>query len=316
MPRSGTKLLRSLLNGHSRVGIPEAETEFLPQWERDWESFGDLTDRAQFRDFAARVQGSAYFTYLREEQGRERSWEDWHHGCRDGSLPAVFEALIRLDAEVPVDGVWGDKSPGYIAHLDLIERHFPGARVVHIVRDVRDYCLSIHKAWGKDMLRAAQRWVDCIDAIAQRELLLVRYEDLLEAPEAELSRICSWLGLDFEPAMTELDHSVENLGDTRGQVGIQRENRAKYLSSMEPKMRARIEALAGPTLQRLGYSVDGVERATRLSPGRMAMGQVHDGIQLVRSDVALRGWAGALRFRWRLFRETGRREKLRSGGSD
>ena len=30
MPRSGTKLLRGLLNGHSRVAIPSCETE---SWE-------------------------------------------------------------------------------------------------------------------------------------------------------------------------------------------------------------------------------------------------------------------------------------------
>ena len=293
-----------------------AETEFLPQWDRDWGSYGDLTDRARFRDFAARVGGSAYFTYLREEQGQERSWEAWHQRCRDGSLAAVFEALIRLDAGVGEDGLWGDKSPSYLCHLELIRRHFPGARVVHIVRDVRDYCLSIHKAWGKDMLRAAQRWVDRVDAVVSAEVLQVRYEDLLEDPEAQLRRVCDWLDLEFEPGMVELERSVENLGDARGKIGIQTGNRAKYLESMDPKRRVRIEALAGPTLKRLGYPVEGSSEAARLSPGRMALGQAHDGIQLVRSDAELRGWFGALRFRWRLFRETGRRERLRPGDPD
>ena len=126
----------------------------------------------------------------------------------------------------------------------------PDGRVVHIVRDVRDYCLSIHQAWRKDMLRAAQRWVDRIDAVVSEEVLQVRYEDLLENPEGELRRVCDCLDLEFEPGMVELEHSVENLGDARGKIGIQSGNRSKYLESMDPKLRERIEALAGPTLNR------------------------------------------------------------------
>ena len=51
-----------------------------------------------------------------------------------------------------------------------------------IVRDVRDYCLSIQKAGGKDMLRAAQRWVDRIDAIAESYWTSPRYTGTFLAP--------------------------------------------------------------------------------------------------------------------------------------
>ena len=311
MPRSGTKLLRGLLNGHSRIGIPMAETEFLPDWERRWDGFGDLTDPERFRVFYDSVKSSAYFTYLKEEQGRDHRWQDWHARCEGGSLAEVFEGLLRMDAGVVDGGLWGDKSPGYIAHLGLIRKHFPEARIIHIVRDVRDYCMSIQKAWGKDPLRAAQRWVDRIEAIRDEDLLELHYEDLLEDPAAQLRRVCEWLSLEFESEMIQLEQAVENLGDTRGQIGIQTQNRHKYVEGMEPTLRRRIEALAGPTLERLGYPVETSAPARRLSPTRMAIGQLLDGIQLVRSDASQRGWIGAVRFRIRLFRETGRRERLR-----
>lgn len=313
LPRSGTKLLRGLLNRHSMIGIPEAETEFLPHWHRDWSRFGDLTDRAQFRDFYADVKDSAYFRYLKEERNHDRSWEEWHQRCANGSLPAVFEALIRIDTGMGDGGIWGDKSPGYIRHIDLIRHHFPQARIIHIVRDVRDYCLSIQKAWGKDPLRAAQRWVDAIEAIENQPLLRIRYEDLLEDPKTELSRVCDYLDIEFEESMLHLTQVTENLGDTRGKVGIQTQNRGKYLDVMAPKLRRRIESLSAPTLVRLGYPVEGHPTLRRLSPRRMALGQAYDGFQLVRSDVALRGWLGAIRFRWRIFQETGAVERLRAG---
>ena len=52
MPRSGTKLLRGLLNEHSRIGIPLNETEFLPHWLRSWSAFGDLSSRTAFDAFS------------------------------------------------------------------------------------------------------------------------------------------------------------------------------------------------------------------------------------------------------------------------
>ena len=55
MPRSGTKLLRGLLNEHSRIGIPLNETEFLPHWLRSWTERGDLSEPAAFERFYAEV---------------------------------------------------------------------------------------------------------------------------------------------------------------------------------------------------------------------------------------------------------------------
>ena len=96
MPRSGTKLLRGLLNEHSRIGIPLNETEFLPRWLRDWTSFGDLSDRAAFERFFADVSGSVYFVKRLEEHGSRIDPSAWHSACRDYTAPAVFEALRRL----------------------------------------------------------------------------------------------------------------------------------------------------------------------------------------------------------------------------
>jgi hypothetical protein len=158
MPRSGTKLLRDLLNNHPAIGIPAAETEFLPDWAQRWPEFGDLSDRATFQAFAERQAGSPYFVYLREEQGHQLNIDAWYAACLGFGTAAVFEALIRTDAASPRGGgrIWGDKSPGYVQHIALLNRLWPACRVIHIVRDVRDYALSIDQAWGKDRLRAAQ----------------------------------------------------------------------------------------------------------------------------------------------------------------
>jgi len=317
LPRSGTKLLRGLLNEHPQVGIPLAETEFLHWWSKNWKRWGDLTDRDQFQRFYDEVTLSAYFTYLQEEQGHQISADDWFAHVGDGTLPEVLEALLRHDANIPRggNGVWGDKSPGYVSHLPLIHRYFPHARVVHIVRDVRDYCLSINKAWGKNMVRAAQRWTDRIEMVRREgavfggQLIEVRYEDLLSDPEPVLRSICALVGLPFDDRMLTLSQETENIGSARGQKKIKRDNVAKYEREMAPKIRNAIEAIAGHTLDGLGYPVDLKTSGRRIGRPRMLAYQVLDGINLVRADAGQRGWVGAARFRLRLFFETGEVEK-------
>ena len=67
LPRSGTKLLRSLLNNHPEIGIPGAESQFLPYLYRRWAQFGDLSDSAKFHNFYAYATKLPYFVYMRQQ---------------------------------------------------------------------------------------------------------------------------------------------------------------------------------------------------------------------------------------------------------
>jgi hypothetical protein len=314
MPRSGTKLLRDLMNRHPAVGIPHAETELLPRWAERWPSYGDLSRPDAFRAFFAAHQGSAFFTYMAEERGVVVHPADWHAACVDFSLAGVFEALVRQTAAVPAGGVWGDKSPGYITAIPLIRRIWPQARVLNIVRDCRDQVLSIQKAWDKDPLRAAQRWADDVgaaldaEAAADGAVLRLHYEDLLADPEATMRRALGHVGLPWDPACLTLDRPSENLGAAAGASRIVTSNTQKWRTQMDPALRARVESLAGRTLARAGYPVER-EGAERLSLAERRLAQLRDGVNLVRFDAAERGWLGAARFRWRLFRDSGAVER-------
>ena len=50
----------------------------------------------------------------------------------------VIDAVYRGYAEARGKRRYGDKTPSYMQHLGLLDRVFPGARYVHIVRDGRD----------------------------------------------------------------------------------------------------------------------------------------------------------------------------------
>lgn len=314
MPRSGTKLLRDLLNRHPLVGIPEAETEVLPDWALRWPSFGDLEQPGCWAAFVEHARRSAYFVYLEEERGVRIDPAGWRLACSDFSLAGVFEGLCRLHGGAPADGVWGDKSPGYLHHLPLVFSLFPQARVIHIVRDPRDQVQSAYRAWKKDRVRAAARWSDGIAAArvalegSGGSSMVVRYEDLVADPASVLSKVCRLLDLAFDPSMLQLARPSENLGDTKGETTVVAANVGKWRQSMDPELQRRVEALCADGLRAHGYPCTHDGPQVSLARPERQVRQVIDGLNMIRFDVGARGIIGSLRFRWRLFSESGRWE--------
>ena len=256
-----------------------------------------------------------YFQRM-EELGGGISEAEWYGSCESFTPAGVFEALLRHDVLIAPDsqGIWGDKSPSYICHVALLKSHFPRARFIHIVRDVRDYCLSMRKAWGKNTFRAAQRWCDCVGHADKAgsafpdDFLTVRYEDLLDDAERELRRACAFLGIEFDVDMCRLAGSVENLGDARGASDIERGNKFKYVGGMKPDTQRRIESITWPLLDKFGYPYwyrGDVRRIGRLS---MKVFQAADAVNLFRFHVRECGLFRGIALVLSLYRTSGNRQ--------
>lgn len=314
MPRSGTKLLRGLLNQHSRIGIPVSETEFLPWLVRNHSRFGDLSDREIFGKFYREMLKIHYFQRM-EEEGGCISEDVWYRSCTEYTAAELFETLVRHDAGISANsnGIWGDKSPSYIGRIQLLKELYPDARIVHIIRDVRDYCLSMRNAWGKSMLRAAQRWVDSVSQAEDArhrfpdDVLCLRYEDLLENTESELNRLCIFLGVEYEPAMSVLETSVENLGSAKGVSEVKRDNKKKYLTRMNSHVRMQIESISWLVLDKVGYPYDYKGPVRRLNGVVIKGLQVYDSLNLFRFHIAEQGWIRGVLLVLRLYSTSGNR---------
>lgn len=314
MPRSGTKLLRELLNGHSKIQIPSGETEFLPYWVANWCSYGDLSNFQTFSKFYELSLTLPYFIYTRE-QNALIDCQQWYNSCQNFSLAGVFKALMRHDAGIRYKSskIWGDKSPSYINHVALLKSIYPQARFIHIIRDARDYCLSMQKAWGKHPIRAAQRWVEGLEkadrdtAKFKDDYLEICYEDILSCPEAILSKCCNLLEIDFERDMLQLPESTENIGSAKGYNFVKQDNKKKYIQQMKPKLQQRIEKIAGQKLSNCGYEVEFVGPPERVSTLEMNLYKVIDGYNLVQSEFAKRGFYESVYINWKRFNISGNR---------
>jgi hypothetical protein len=301
MPRSGTKLLRTLLNQHPRVRIPDVETEFFPALVRWVAKHGPAESPRDFLALHAQLKDATYFDY----RGSPMDWHAWRDACA-GRFDAagLFEGFMRceLDAGRSSGIVWGDKSPSYVRDVRLLLDQFPTARVVHIVRDVRDHCVSMRKAWNKDVRRAAWRWgIDVLEAhrVCSEEAARcreVKYEQLIAAPEETLRELCEFLGLDYYPRLAQLSRNVENLGDATGRTEIISDNARKYRTALSPAELEAVEALAWEAMRTMGYVPERARGPKKMSLVSRLVRKLRDGAHLVVGDVERRGLARSLRF--------------------
>jgi Sulfotransferase family len=299
MPRSGTKLLRTILNHHPQISILGVETEFLPLWLRKWSHFGPLNRWDNFQKFYEWTTSLSYFYLRPREIGpniEARTWFEALNGAADPG--SVFTALARHDADVAGQPgvIWGDKSPSYIRSIPILNGLFPQACFIHIVRDVRDYAMSLRRAFGKDMLRASQRWADDVAGARMAGLAIgdryteVRYEDLISNPQAELRKLCAFIGLGYTEDMIILKAPAEKESDQQRGAGtgkkvIVSNNSEKWRQGLDADLRRSIESIACATLRSCGYEVPAGTQQTRLSALSMTARQAVDGVNLLRVDT-------------------------------
>jgi Sulfotransferase family len=275
--RSGTTLLRMMLDAHPELAIP-AETHFRPELiEQDaaGASTADLVDAVT----AARTWGDFG---LEQAQLADAA-------ARDGAQGAagVARAFYRLCAEARGKPRWGDKTPGYVKRMRPIAGALDEARFVHLIRDGRDVALSrLARGMGTDktIAEVAELWRRRIERARRQakrlrgRYLELRYEDLVAEPGPVLRRVCELVELGYDPAMLDYHagagERLAELGDlapvesrtarpgteraaahalttqppSGGRVGAWR-------TEMRPADQAAFEAVAGDLLRELDYDL-------------------------------------------------------------
>ena len=274
--RSGTTLLRLMLDSHPQLAIPP-ETHFVP------DVIGLCRSGADAHRLAEEVAASRHWADLGVDRAElERRFRELGSPRAD----RVLRAFYTLYAERQGKPRWGDKTPAYLRRMALIANALPEARFVHLIRDGRDVVLSRRRrGMGAevDIGRSAQRWRNRIvtarrqgDRLGRRYLEL-RYEDLVADPEDSLRRICGHIGLGYDPAMLryheraperlqELNRDLPAAGERDARPAAERmaahalaaeppsdERAGAWREQMPAADREQFERVAGDLLRELGY---------------------------------------------------------------
>jgi hypothetical protein len=260
--RSGTTLLRVMLDRNPALAVPD-ESYFVPQLARRHRG---TVDPASFVDDLRRLPTLAEWGLSPDLVARRLQ-----AGMTTGeAISAVFTAYAAERGKPR----WGDKTPLYMQHLALLERLFPEACFVHLVRDGRDAALSflavppgiMTEGWGhpRDASGFASQWATEVRSarelgarLGPRRYLELRYEALVADPAAELRRVCAFAGLDYDDEMLGYVGRTDSARKEHQQrlnepprVGVR-----EWRTEMSADDRAAFEVVAGDLLDELGYEV-------------------------------------------------------------
>ena len=291
-PRSGTTLLRLMLDSHSELAITH-EAGFIPMTS----NLTNPLSRMFYRRLKNAAKHRSWANSLREEFYRTltqmNNWNDFH-------VPGETfrQALIQIEPFTVADGLraffrsyalrfdkprWGDKTPFYTQYFRTIENTLPEAHFIHIIRDGRDAALSgkglpfvagdfetIGREWSKQILLTRNQSRAC------QHYLEIKYEDLILKTTDILQKICRFINLSYEPHMERYYQNardrMEELGDicdVDGSVSVTRESRllrhrlttqppdqsriGRWKTAMTKEDLATFNKVAGHLLQELGY---------------------------------------------------------------
>ena len=139
------------------------------------------------------------------------------------------------------------------------------------------------KAWGKSLVRSAYKWEKSISKINKRDhrIIEIKYEDLIQKPDVELLRICSFLDLEYEPDMVKLNNKVENLGDTKNNIAIVKNNQGKFMQGFKKMKSKMIESICYSSMRDYSYDVEKPSKEYKPSKLELYKLKVYDIIKLL-----------------------------------
>lgn len=235
MHRSGTTLLEQLLAGHSQIE-PLGETyRFTAQLRlaADHHCVGALD--------AHIAQRAAQFDF--------------------GAIGAGY--LAGVSGATQGKACWTEKLPSNFLALGYIAKALPQAKFLHMVRDPRDLCFSnlrmlfsnvngysYEQKQLAEFHRAYRGLMRHWHAVLPGRICDVDYAELATDPAMSLRRVCTHLGLGFEPTMltpAASRHSVSSASaaQVRGRIRPSSAQWQPYATQLQPLL----QLLAASTIE-------------------------------------------------------------------
>ena len=215
-PRSGTTLLRLMLNNHKNIVVPP-ECGFAIWLYEKYKNrpCTDLSIQSFVKDLSNTRKIETWnldFNKLSEKLLSEKpnSYSDMVARVYEFYGWSSKKSFLR----------WGDKNNFYIQSIPIIKKMFPSALLVHIIRDGRDVACS-YKKLNKSNIESryaphlpdqindiASEWTANIvkirssfDEVGWEDVYEIRYEDLTAEPVFELKKLCYFLDEPYDEEM-------------------------------------------------------------------------------------------------------------------
>jgi Sulfotransferase family len=268
--RSGTTLVRAMLTAHPDMAIPP-ETHFIVPLSMDKSVVPDQ-QQVDVDTLVDRLESHHGFPGMGlEATGLRRELDQRAPLNYSDAIRGLFESYALKQGK----SRYGDKTPGHVLHIPVLAGLFEEARFVHVIRDGRNVMLSnFDTDFGPaGIAEGALVWRRLVTegrrtgrALGPERYCEVRYEDLLEDPEAVIRRVSEFVSLDYHENMLryfERGSTIVGSAEHHRNLDLPPTKGLRDWSSEMPAHQLAVfERLAGDQLEAFGY-----ERSTaRLGP--------------------------------------------------
>ncbi len=278
-PRSGTTLMAGLMRDVFNICLP-SETHYMCIFQPYlflWGSQGKAKNRR------ALLKSISQFMDIRNAAISRGNLEDLERITLTIPRQSVDELVENHTSYAAINTALFDnyaRSHGLTRSGDKTVYYYPypvtrqgkcleNMRVLHIMRDPRDACLSARNIWWGPRAASTHAWlwknsVSRFDTWARsnpRNYLRMRYEDLLDAPGETMQRIADYLGEplkdDWESCINSCElHKVQaNIKhhSLLGKKSIESSNKYKWKNAMSQADLAVFNRICPEELERFGY---------------------------------------------------------------
>ena len=184
-PRSGTTLLQRILAVHSKLYSIDGEVDFFNCQE---------------------IFSNNHFSFKKSESNA------LYKESKD--IVSFFEnAVSYMDRKNP-NKTFVEKTPINIKRIRFLLKYFPNAQFINIYRDGRDcYSSALRHPYiqaKKSVAKFAKLWRKCIQKAHDVRLApnfhQIKYENLVNNPQAEITRLMQCLDLKIEKSQLDPNH--------------------------------------------------------------------------------------------------------------
>lgn len=277
VPRSGTTLLQRMLNSHPDLTVAN-DTHFIPRAL-------ELTSKKLI------IQATNSMEISLTDSLADNVF-NYHRFYRTGLDESEFNTIreqastycelvggiFNRIAEKENKSLAGEKTPDYVRRLRLLNRLFPDAKLIHLIRDGRNVALSLLdwatprkgpgriEMWNQNPIAVCALWWKWLvdqgqsqaNKLSDSVYCELKYEDLTAEPETSVTRMCEFLRLRFDESMLKFNQGKKSsnpcLSAKSAWLGPKTGLR-DWRRDMQPAEIELFESLAGDTLQRCGYEL-------------------------------------------------------------
>ena len=142
-PRSGTTLLRTMLDSHPAIWIPP-EAPFIVHRYSKYQNLSELGNKEDYKKLFWKIVKAPCFKMIDFIPSFEKIWANLKRPSYASLMDSIFNEYILYKEK----SIWGSKTPIFALHISLLCQLFPQAKYIHLVRDGRDVAASCKDRWG------------------------------------------------------------------------------------------------------------------------------------------------------------------------